>query len=337
MKKQSISRFLRCVVFLLIAALLLTIVSEGMQRKTSSGAWNYMTKFKEFYEQDENSLEYVCLGSSHAYCTVNPLEVWKESGIKGFVLATQQQPLTASYHYLVEAFKTQKPKVVILEGFMGHTTDASDGVLYDAIDPLKLSLNKIKMINALVDKKDRAYYYFNVMKYHSRWEEVSAGEFGEALVSVKDTYKGYVAIEREFKGQNVVPDYGMMEDVKLPTQNLNALNKILELTKENGAELLLMIAPYDAVKEDIAEMFKAERLWAEQNGVFVLDYSLIYDEVGIDPQNDYYDGGHLDVSGAAKASRYLATYLKEMGLESKTPKDELWEKDYENYYKNFIG
>jgi len=104
MKKDTVNQVFRTLVFLLCAAILFSGVSLIYERKTYSGAWNYMAKLQEFYELEENTLDYICLGSSHMYCTVNPLEIWRETSIPGFVLATQQQPLRASYYYLKEAF-----------------------------------------------------------------------------------------------------------------------------------------------------------------------------------------------------------------------------------------
>ncbi|GAK74794.1 hypothetical protein JCM19296_372 [Nonlabens ulvanivorans] len=57
------------------------------------------------------------LGSSHAFCTFNPAIFFKENGIKGYVFASNEQPLWLSYHYLIEVLKTQKPEVIVLETF----------------------------------------------------------------------------------------------------------------------------------------------------------------------------------------------------------------------------
>ena len=91
---------LKIVLFVLCASMLFALISKICERKTNHGAWNYMAKLNEFYSIEEDSLDYIGVGSSHMYCTINPLEVWKESGVTGFVLATQQQPLAATYHYI---------------------------------------------------------------------------------------------------------------------------------------------------------------------------------------------------------------------------------------------
>ena len=337
MNKEKISKIIRATAFLLCAVTVFCVASSIYERKTYSGAWNYMGKLNEFYNMEENSVDYIGLGSSHMYCTLNPLEVWDESGIPGFVLATQQQPLTATYYYLKEAFKTQSPKYVILEGYMAIGGEqAEEGVIYDAVDPLKPSLNKIQLINALVDEDDRPNYIFNVLKYHSRWKDVTLKEAELAFDHKDDIYKGFVPLNGSFAAVNKIPDYSKATAGDIGEHNKKALADILAVTKENGAELVIMIAPYDAENEKILSAMKSVRDWAEENSVEVLDYSLRLDELGIDPAADYYDGSHLDTSGAAKISREIAKYLENNAIaENENVNKEKWNSDLDIYRKNF--
>lgn len=337
MKKTIINLTIRTVSFLACAVVLFSCISSVLERKTNIGAWNYMAKLNEFYNIEENTMDYIGIGSSHMYCSLNPLEVWNQSGIAGFVLATQQQPLMASYHYIKEAFKTQSPKFVVVEGLMMYWgTEFDSAVLYDAIDPLKFSLNKIQMINNLVEYDQRPEYYFNILKYHTRWREISLSEINNAFSNPEDTYKGFVALDGKYQGVNSIPDYESMADKELSEYNLDVLNKIHELISENGAQMVLMLAPYDTKKPKIYEAMKAGIKWAEQNDVPVLDYALMLDEIGIDPLNDYYDAGHLDVSGAAKLSAHFASFLQKQGLSKSTDIDQKkWQTDYDIYVEKY--
>ena len=296
-----------------------------------------MAKLNEFYSLEDDTLDYVGVGSSHMYCTLNPLEVWNNSGAAGFVLATQQQPLTASYHYIKETFKTQSPKYVILEGYMicvEETTDSA--VLYDAIDPLRPSYNKFQMINNLVPYERRPDYYFNILKYHTRWSSISLDQVNNILGEHIDTYKGFVALQGDFKGENLIPDYESTQDIQLSQYNLNILNKIYELTQAHNAELILMLGPYNAQSPDLAQKIKAEINWAKEKKVAVLDYSELLNTIEINPECDYYDPGHLDVSGAAKVSAHFAEYLLDKGVTANTSiNTEKWQADYDSYVENF--
>lgn len=310
MKNKTLSKIIRLVCFLSIAVLLFSSVSFLLERKTA------VSKTKDFYTLEQNSLDYVCVGSSHAYCTVNPVKIWQDTGLRGYVLATQEQPLEASYYHLKEAFKTQSPKVVILEGYMAKLTldKASDAALFDAIDPIKLSKNKYTMICDIIPEGNREAYFFNLLKYHTRWKEFINSGVNQFFDEPIKNYNGYSAFLKVQKNSNKHSDYEKVKEQPIDEQNLEYMNKILELTKENNAELLLLIAPYEANNPQVAGIMKSEREWAKQNDVSLLDYSLLLDQIKIDGSTDYYDSGHLNVSGAYKASGHLADYLLEMGL-----------------------
>ncbi|MBR6676703.1 MAG: hypothetical protein IKL24_05160 [Clostridia bacterium] len=337
--KDILTKATRIVAFVLCACIMFSFISAYCERKTYNGSWNYMSKLNEFYGMKKNSLDYIGVGSSHMYCTLNPLEVWNETGAAGFVLATQQQPLRASYHYIKEALRTQSPKYVILEGYMicGEST-YDNAVLYDAIDPLRFSLNKIEMINSLVEYDKRPDFYFNVLKYHTRWNSLTPNEVNVLFDEHIDTYKGFVALDGNFEGQNIVPDYENTKDIELSEFNTDILNDIYDLVEKSGAELVVMFAPYDASNPALAERTKALTKWAEGKGVDVLDYSTMFDELDIDPANDYFDGGHLDCSGAAKVSVHFADYLADKGVGKNELIDtEKWQEDYNAYVAAFPG
>ncbi len=334
MKQRKVSQWIRCAAFLLIAACLFSFLTSVLERKTYTGAWNYMAKLNEFYSLEEDSLSYVVLGSSHAYCTVNPLTLWNETGIKGFVLATQQQPLRATYHYLVEAFKTQSPEVVFVEGYMGASADSTDAVLYDAVDPLGFSLNKLQMISALVDAPKQADYVFNIAKYHTRWSQLSADELLRALDEPVDIYKGFVPLENSYQGYNFIPDDSLIGEAYLPEENLAALNDILELCNAHSARLVLLIAPYDPSADSVARAIKAETQWAKEKNVDVWDYSRNLNDLGLDPAEDYYDKEHLDCSGADKISVDMGRRLVSLGIQG-DPVDDEWTAHFNTYRKTF--
>lgn len=333
MKNKNIFRWIRGTIFVLIAALLFSYASVVLERKTVTGSWNYMGKLNEFYEMPEDSIDVIAVGSSHMYCTMNPLEIWKENGISSFVLATQQQPLNASYYYVKEALKTQSPKVVIIEGFMGYVADEypGDGVAYDAVDPLRPSLNKISLIREIVPSDQRENYYFNILKYHSRWREVEAENFDIKNRLTPDSYKGFVLLTNSKPFEKSEIDYDKVTEKDIPSVPLEALNSIKELVEENGAQMMLLIAPYEHTSADISGVMKAERTWAAENGVKVLDLNTLYDDLAIDGKTDFYDSGHFNAYGAQKASRCIGDFLKDNYSLSSNPNvdSEKWNADYE--------
>jgi len=332
MQKQSLQNLIKAISFLLIAVLLFSLVSTVLERKTYSGINNYMAKMNEFYQLEEHTLDYVCLGSSHAYCTVNPMEIWKETGFRGFTPSTAEQPLICSYYYLKEVFKTQSPKVVFLEGWMGYVENHSESAFYNATDPLKLSFNKLQLIQAIAEPADQANYLFNVLKYHTRWKEMNRQQLSAAFSKPVDRCKGYIPLaSKPGAGLSYVPDHQNVEPAILSEENLQALNGILELTQQHNAQLVLIFAPYSVEHPKASAAIKAQLQWAAEHNVLTFDYAADPSLAGIDYRTDYYDVQHLSFSGANKVSRHMANYLSSTLTPSGGAEDPRWRADYEHY------
>lgn len=339
MKKSKIRILIRAAAFLIVLGTAFSAATLALQRKTFTGEWNHMSKMREFYALPDNSVDFVCIGSSHAYCTVNPLEIYNSSGITGFVLATQQQPLDLSYYYLKEAYKYQSPKIVMIEAYMSFFEGEPDeGALYSALDPMKFSLNKLSAIMNTVPREDRLDCIFSISKYHTRWKDLTANEAVKPFQSgLEDSYCGFVCVDSDYTGDSTVPDFEGAEDIPLPEDNKEALDNMLVLTKEHSSELVLLIAPTDVTKPQQISGLKAAVKWAEENGVRVIDTASVPDEIGLSETEDYYDSNHLTYKGAAKASRYIAGVLSRMDFERTSADTSSWGEKYERYIEKTAG
>ena len=72
---------------------------------------------KKFYMLDEDSVDVLILGSSHAFENINTGFLFDSYGIASYVLSGSVQPYWNTYYYLTEALKTQQPKVIILDAY----------------------------------------------------------------------------------------------------------------------------------------------------------------------------------------------------------------------------
>jgi len=160
----------------------------------------YGTDVLNFYKQEKNSIDILVLGSSHAYSSFNPYLIKEKTGLNGYNFSTQQQPLWITYYYFKEALKYQKPKYVVLEVHMaavGVEEFAEESINRDAIDKMRFSLNKINAINTSVEKNsERMSYYFNIIKYHSRYKELTMNDFKTTFCGKTVDNKGYIALPK---------------------------------------------------------------------------------------------------------------------------------------------
>lgn len=328
MKKNEV---IRTAAFLVLAAMLILCAALIFARKT---ACDYTTRVQGFYNEPEDSFDVLFYGSSHTYCTVSPLVLWNETGLKSYVLSTQQQPLVASYYYMKGSLQRQSPKLIVLEVYCADklTADYDDGVLRDAIDPMPWSRNKVEMIQALVPSGSRSSYYFNFLKYHSRWSELSAQDFDFSYLNGRDSCRGYIYLTPSRSSLAKQVDYTGVEASSLPEENLELLLEMKALAEENGAELAFFLAPYEGAETELS-MLKALHDFADENDIPLLDFNEIYDEVGFDGERDFFDTVHLNTQGSALATAYLGQWIQDIYNLPFTEDDTgLWQSDYNNLY-----
>ena len=123
------------------------------------------------------------------------------------------------------------------------------------------------------------------------------------------------------------------DDIKpIPKENLEYLNKIIELSKENNIKLIFVGLP-------------SQKSWnyAKHNAINKLSKELQFEyinlnmieEIDIDWQKDTRDkGDHLNYFGAKKVSKYLGEYLKKLNIISSKKNDSNyndWNMLYEKY------
>ena len=108
--KKSI---LKIVAFLLILLMVLTRWNSIFKFKWGDGIY----QVEKFYELPKDSVDLLFVGSSHAIVNFNVGKLYDDYGITSFVFGGAMQPMWNSYYALKEALKTQKPKLIVLEGY----------------------------------------------------------------------------------------------------------------------------------------------------------------------------------------------------------------------------
>lgn len=316
--------------FVLIFALLFFNADRLLVRKSTEGWWNTTAKIDGFYNSPEDEYDVMFFGSSNAYCSFNPLILWDKTGVKSYVFATQQQPVWATYHYMVDAVKRQNLDLAVVDVLMLSKDEEyyDDGVNYTFCDNMPLSKNKLELAKVSAPKGERFGLLCRFFKYHSRWNELSREDFEYKRSKMRDYSMGYCVLEQTCEDAVREDTSAVFEKAELLEKNEEYLNKIIALCRENNVELMLVKTPSNETKEEKMYYNKVEEI-AEINGVAFCDYNLLYDEIGIDMETDFYDKTHLNVRGAEKFTEYFAentTYFSE-----KTAKDDSWTENLQRY------
>lgn len=278
----------RVILFLLIFTVLLWACSVAIQlvvRNVKGAVSGRSRVFASISTEKDNTIDLLVAGDSESYTSVSTMDLWDQAGIAAYDCGQPAQKIQETYYILKTAFKTQSPKLVILET---NTMFRDPGFLKN----IQLSLT------------EPLAYYFPVIKYHNAWKALFDGPGG-----LKQSYKG-------FEIRNKVVSYDGDEEYMKETKDKAEIpetariytEKIIKLCRKNGADILLVSAPspqnYNYKKHNSLEEFAGE------NNVPYVDLNIKNRDIGIDWKKDSYDkGDHLNISGARKVTEYIGKYL----------------------------
>ena len=168
MKKKTI--VFRFFLFFVFFILLFLVVSEVLKDKRIVQEYDVSAKVKGFYEEKEDTLDFVFVGSSQLYADIAPAVLFSEYGITSYDFCANEQPLWISYYYIKEALKHQKPKAIVLDVFTVYGAEyEEEGVNHINIDDLPWSMNKVQAIWNGVPKDLQYSFFLTLTKYHDTW------------------------------------------------------------------------------------------------------------------------------------------------------------------------
>ena len=309
-KRQSVKDLLRVTAVILIFVLAVGLATRLLSPK-------YMTdlvegSFISQYYRESKDHDVVFIGDCEVYANFSPMEMYRQEGITAYVRGTSQQLIWQSYYILKETFTYESPKVVVWNvNAMRYSEPVSEAYNRLTIDRMRWSEEKVGIILAsMTEQEDFCSYLFPILRYHSRFDELTAEDVQYLFREKDNTFNGY-QMETGVAPLEGLPRQRPLADYAFGDICWEYLEKMRLLCQENGAELVLIKAPsvypfwYDEYDLQI-EQYAAEHGLAFYN---FLDY---VDQIGIDYTTDTYDAGlHLNLSGAEKLSGFFARILAE--------------------------
>ncbi len=332
-KKFLLQGLLFCVLFVLT----FFPIQEVFARKSLEKPWDMTNKISGFYNEPEDEFAVMYFGSSHAYASFSPLEIWSETGVKSYVFATQMQPMWASVTYLKEALKTQSPELVILEcNMLAEDTEyMEDSTNSSFMDDIPLSLDKIQLAQVSAAEGERFPLVLNFVKYHSRWPSLTQEDFTFRRSQAIDPYKGFVLLPPK-QGGDPIDRFDLSGDIgvqPLTDKNTQYLREFIELCAENDIELWLVKAPCNLEPENQAKMNAVAQIAAEYGLPFDnFNGEDDYTAIGITARENFFDQRHMDIVGSTRFSEYFAQLMVERYPDlTRDAEDSAWQDAYTAY------
>ena len=135
--------------------------------------------------EPEDTIDVLVAGDSYSYTATIPPQIWKETGITSYASGTNDQSLDYTLVMLKRAFRTQNPKVVLLEA----------SPIYREITPFGRLTAELSSV-------------FPVFHYHDRWKSLRGEDF---------TRRPEYTLTKDYKGYKYFTKIVPAPDTEIPT------------------------------------------------------------------------------------------------------------------------
>lgn len=298
------------VMFLLLTALLQT-PGSAVDRK------------RAIEQRPANSIDTLVIGNSHAYCTFDPAVMEQVMGKRVFNAGMPDQKIDIMYYNLLETLKAQKPETIIMEGFAFGRSDSSyQGYIAD-MDAMDTGLNKLRACFEIYpDKYDAVRMFISLYRSHTNWKKpvIIKGNLKYMLGMDKPNknFDGFYTLNSRMSDATL-QKYKDAESIKfapvIDAYTADYFGRVAKLCRDRGIRLVVAMAPFNDVyqkKVNYAAFNEKLSGLCKSEGVELVDYNMLYNEVGIeygDFEDAFHHAQHMNKWGAEKVSRYMAEYL----------------------------
>ncbi|MBD5161368.1 MAG: SGNH/GDSL hydrolase family protein [Oscillibacter sp.] len=309
--KQKHTVLLTGVIAVLILALCLFLLQELLRPKYGQLNIPEGTLIADYYD-DPTAHDVIFIGDCEVYENFSPVTLWEEQGITSFIRGSAQQLIWQSYYLLEDTLRYETPEVVVFNVLsMKYGEPQSEAYNRLNLDGMRWSASKVGAVRAsMTEQEDFLSYVFPLLRYHSRWSELSVKDVTGMFRRESVSHAGFL-MRADVKPAGTVPEGRPLAEYRFDQSCYDYLDKMADLCEENGIRLVLIKAPslypywYDEWDEQMED-------YARERGISYINFLDKIDEVGLDFTQDTYDGGlHLNLSGAEKLSRWFGRWLAE--------------------------
>jgi len=335
--------FRKIVIFVLIFAMLWCGFENIFEYKWDTTVEHLALRYEDYEKEPENSIDVLFIGSSPSYEAYVPTEIYNESGITSINFGTSNNRGPLEYYNLLYALKHQNPKVVFLD-FVGYTdheyVDYSYRDFITCVPDWDIKLQTVKATKELYPDTDILSYFFPLLHYHSRWEGLTEDDFNKNTENrIYETFRKGNYMVTYVEGHDW-SEVGLVDDPEktVGEDHVKYCQKIVDECKSRDIQVVVAIPPrfITTVNE-----YNTAKAFAAKNDLTFWDFSTVesWQEIGVDPSNNYIDSEHFNIIGARIYSNYVARRLQsefpelpdhrgEAGFES-------WDENYDAYVAKY--
>jgi len=282
----------------------------------------------DIYALENNSVDIVFLGSSHANSSFDTEVFYNITGNTSFNLGSSSQTPANGYHILREFLKRQNPRILVQEIYWDVMTEDIEvsAVNSQHLTYMRPGANGAAIFFNTLSPKEKETFIMKGLNPFYRLKGITIRKLSSRSEVVEDfqtiQYKG-----RGFRPYMITANGDRINEVIERLNNFSGyseeqiayLQRTIDLAQSRGMKVILVMAPimpevfnglscYDEVEQVSREI-------ARDNNIDYIDFNILIKNKEINIPSDYFgDEHHVNYKGAIILSTYLAKYIKSNGI-----------------------
>lgn len=326
-RKQIFFFLVKMIIFIAIFIGIFLGMSKVFLAKNEN-MYNYIN----FSNQPKNSIDILVLGSSHSMDGIDAQSLdnilLDKYGIsaKTFNMSITGMRMEQMGYRWIEALKTQRPSVLILETFscslQGAGTD--ENINRWTMDYMPISKEKMTYIGEEIEENLQTSFLVPFIKYHSRWRDLTKEDW--EILSREKTFdksinQGFVAPHKpEFEGETddyFEQDFSKIKEVTaLPEAYQDIIEEIIKTCREIDCQILFLCIPYKVqVDVNSIELVKynnyLEEVYVNNEDIHIYDMQKMTKLLGWGYEH-MTDEGHVNDYGREVVNDKLAEKINDI-------------------------
>lgn len=305
---------LKALCFVMIGIILLSLLTLLMEPNRQD-----VQLRKSFYAERKNSLDAVYIGGSVCFMSWVPYVAWDACGFTSYSLGLSRLDSFYVLPMVREVLAYQSPDVLLLDlrpfQYAGEKTKKKEtGLELSSTLPLyapnryEVALKAYQFADN-VEKADTIdSFLFDLIRYHGRWRDINQDSFTWLIKGQKASEtKGY-RFKPGLKTLSLSDLTSVSDMLAVDKQAETDLINLLTYLQARGQKAMFLVTSYqESAKERSQYNYLASVI--QSYGFDYLNLNDFNGQMRMDPEHDYYDIRHLNIFGAEKYSKYVATYV----------------------------
>ncbi len=294
MQRFFVNNFLRTVcfvgIFIILFGMCQAILQPNLFNRDPGGASTSGDVVMEWDQlvNDGVRIQVVTIGKSGFNWEIDPMGIYKKTGITVYNMSSAAQPLPISYFLCGEALKTQSPELIIVDATEAYEGEFASGLYHGVMDLFPVSNRKIVLARQYAegfdeDKRKDAFLaaLSPFYQYHDRWDSLSKNDFAVAVKTDQFLMGNGFSKAADYSEMNeFLKGYALQSTITGTGMNIDWMDDLAAQANSN-IDMMIRYEGGDAIQSSTDASPLYDPRIDEENWLLIKDMKKACDEKGI--------------------------------------------------------